>query len=137
MDLSDSSWIYSSGNWMMFELLPPTILNQKIIFILTKICQDSQIIVMINDYCGLMTDFSDMTALKSTSVGSRKAFVIGNNNLVMTLQRRFTLDYNAPITFIESSQLCRFQQCGRGSVVVFRLLSSTNWKLGIVKSISL
>ncbi len=42
-----------------------------------------------NNYHGLLSDFSDLTVLKFMSVGTRKAFVIGNNNLmkVMTLQR--------------------------------------------------
>lgn len=48
-----------------------------------------------NDYNGLLSNFSHMTALKTTSVVIRKAFVIGNSTLLMviTLQRRFTLVY--------------------------------------------
>ncbi len=90
-----------------------------------------------NNYCGLMSDFSQGTALKTTSVVTRIAFIIGSTNSLnmMALQRRFILDMDGPITFMESLQLCQFQQCGRGSVVAFRLLSSSDWKLGIVKSI--
>ncbi len=33
-----------------------------------------------NNYCGLMADFSQGTALKTTSVGTRKAFIIGSTN---------------------------------------------------------
>ncbi len=79
-----------------------------------------------------MSDFSLMTAMSTISVGTRKVFFINNDNLLkmIALWRRFALDYSGPITFIESSQLCRFQQCGRR-----RLLSSTAWKLWIVKSI--
>ncbi len=82
-----------------------------------------------NDYHGLLSDFSELTVLKTTSVGTRKAFVISINNLlkVMNLQRQFTLDYN-------HHSHADSKQCRRGSVVAFRLLSSTDWKLGIVKS---
>ncbi len=61
-----------------------------------------------NNYCGLMSDFSHGTALKTTSVGTRKAFIIGSTNSLnmIALQQRFILDFDGPLTFIESSQLC-------------------------------
>ncbi len=48
--------------------------------------------------------------------------------------KKFAMDYDGPITFVKSSQLCRFQQCSRGSIIEFNLFSSKVWKLGIVKS---
>lgn len=104
-DLSDSSWIDSNDssddiqNYSADNDLPKK--HTHFGADLSGFSDDNDI------YRGLVLDFSEETALKTASVGTRKAFIIGNNNSlnVVTLQRRFIFDYEGPITFIELSQL--------------------------------
>ncbi len=77
-DLSDNSWIDSSddcSNVPIFTTANPEPKNH------IHFGKDlSGYLDNSNDCHGMLSDFSDVTALKTTSVGIRKVFVIGNNN---------------------------------------------------------
>ncbi len=89
----------------------------------------------LNNIHSMMSDLKDMTALKTTSNGTRKAFIVGGNNTLNIVTLKKDLLWAIIVPLPQSTQLCRFQQCSRGSIVAFSLYSSKVWRLGIVKSI--
>ncbi len=62
---------------------------------------------------GIVSDFCSKSALKTPSIGKKKVFYVENSNYLkaICINRRHALEMSGPVTFIESSQLCKFAQC--------------------------
>lgn len=63
-----------------------------------------------NNTFGIMSDFEDAIALNTPTRGSIKIFIIQSSNslISISLKNRFKFDFDGPISFIQSAQLCKF-----------------------------
>ncbi len=90
-----------------------------------------------NKSIGMISDFLEMTALWTASIGKRKLFIVCVYNLlvVKNIEKRHAIHYHGPVSFLECTQLCKFKQSCHGNVITFQMRTGNDWWLGVVQSI--
>ncbi len=98
----------------------------------------SRVMTTSDDTIGITSDFFGSIVLTTPCVGSRRVFVVDSSSdlKMIRITGCHQLDKNSSVTFIESTQLCKFPQSCAGNVCVFDTSKQGSmWKLGIIQNL--